>query len=186
MPFLEFALKALELKDLKRTGWIVRKVSEPESVASHSFFLAVLAMLYSEKEGLNEKKCIELALCHDLHESICGDICSREFEHEQEMTNAQKQEIEKNAIQEFTKLIPEENKEKIQGLSLNYLEQSSKEALFVRDLDLIEMCLQALYYKEYNRTQQNLSDFFRKSEKEISTKTGKELFTKIKKRFEET
>jgi putative hydrolase of HD superfamily len=65
MPFLEFALKSLELKDIERTGWLVRKVRKPESVADHSFFLALLCSLYAKEEGIDELKCVRLALAHD-------------------------------------------------------------------------------------------------------------------------
>jgi len=184
MAFLEFAMKVLELKDLKRTGWLVRRVKEPESVAGHSFSLALLSMLYAEEEGLDAGKCVSIALAHDLHESVCGDICSREFEHEQEMTNSEKKETEEKAICEFCGLAPEPLGKLLSGLSLEYLGQSSKEAVFVRDLDLIEMCLQALYYLKKKRVNSDTSDFFRKTGRELKTSTGKRLFALVKKEFE--
>ena len=184
MAFLEFAFKALELKDLKRTGWLVRRVEEPESVAAHSFFLALLSMLYAREEELNAEKCVSLALVHDLHETVCGDICSREFEHEQELSDAEKKETEGKAIAEFAKLVPEAQRQELESLSLEYLNQSSREAVFVRDLDLVEMCLQALYYKKHSRVNAGLGDFFRKTEKELETGTGKRLFALVKKEFE--
>lgn len=184
MGFLEFALKALELKDIERTGWIVRSVESPESIADHSFFLALLCLLYADKEKLNAKKCVSLALVHDLHESICGDICSREFEHEQEMSNAEKKRVEENAILEFLELVPAEQRKKTKSLAIEFLGQSSKEAIFVRDMDLLEMCLQALYYKKKNRAPADLSDFFRKTKRELKTRTGKKLFAEAEKEFE--
>ncbi len=183
MGFLEFSAKCLELKDLKRTGWLVRKVKEPESVAAHSFFVALLCMLYAEEERLNVQDCVSLALAHDLHESISGDICSREFEHQQEVTNAEKKRLERKAILELSEILPKGKAEKIESLGLEYLECSTKNAVFVRDMDLLEMCLQALYYKENKRTSQDLSDFFRKTERELKTSTAKRLFSRIKTSF---
>ena len=183
MGFTEFALKALELKDIERTGWKVRKVSRPESVADHSFFLALLCSLYADQEKLNAQKCIELALAHDLHETVCGDICSREFEHEQELTNREKEECERKAINGFSGLMPERQKQKFKSLALEYTEQRTPEAKFVRDMDLVEMCLQALFYEKNGRIEGDNSDFFRKTERELSTKTGKRLFSEIKAEF---
>ena len=184
MQFLKFAMKALELKDIERTGWKVRKAKKPESVADHSFSLALLCSLYAKQENLNEQKCVELALFHDLHETVCGDICSREFEHEQEISNAEKEECERKAIDSFSGLIPEKQKQKFKSLSLEYIDQKTPEAKFVRDLDLIEMCLQVLFYEKTGRINGDNSDFFRKTEREISTKTGLELFLSVKKAFE--
>ncbi|MEM0360114.1 MAG: HD domain-containing protein [Candidatus Diapherotrites archaeon] len=183
MGFTGFALKCLELKDIERTGWLVRKVKKPESVASHSFFLALLCSLYAKEEGLNELKCVRLALAHDLHETICGDICSREFEHEQEMTNAEKKKTEAKAIKKFSGFVPKSKRKALSCLELEFLELQSKEAVFVKDMDMIEMCLQALYYKKNERVKADMSDFFRKTERELKTSTGKRLFTQIKKEF---
>ncbi len=181
MAFLDFAFKVLELKDLERTGWKLRKVQKPESVAGHSFFLALLCLLYAKEEGLDTSKCVFLALVHDLHECICGDICSREFEHEQEMTNAEKKKVETRALNELLKIAPKEKIKELRAISMDYFNLSSREAQFVRDLDLVEMCLQALYYKKNKRTDQDLSDFFRKTSRELKTKTAKKLFKTIKK-----
>jgi len=181
MAFLEFAFKALELKDLERTGWKVRSVEKPESVADHSFFLALLCLLYAEEEGLPAGKCVEIALVHDLHESICGDICSREFEHEQEISNAEKKKVEIGALEELLKTAPREKAGALRAASMEYFEGKSPEARFVRDMDLVEMCLQALYYKKKGRNMADLGDFFRKTSRELSTKTGKSLFKSLEK-----
>ena len=184
MGFLEFLEKCLELKDLKRTGWLVRKVRDPESVAGHSFLVALLCLLYAEDEGLNAQECVSLALAHDLHESISGDICSREFEYQQEMTNAEKERLEKSAILDLSRISPKSKAKKIKSLELEYLERSTNNAVFVRDMDLLEMCLQALYYKKNKRTSQDLSDFFRKTARELKTTTGKRLFRIVKSQFD--
>ncbi len=181
MAFLEFAFNVLELKDLERTGWKVREVRMPESVADHSFFVALLCLLYAEEEGLNAGRCVSLALAHDLHESICGDICTREFEHEQEVPNAEKKRIEASAMEELLKTAPEGRRGTLRAISMEYFDQKSGEAVFVRDMDMVEMCLQALYYVKKERTTQDLGDFFRKTERDLHTKTGKKLFESIKK-----
>lgn len=62
-----------KLKDLKRSGWIMKKVSAPESVADHSWGVALLAVLLTP-EGLDRHKCLQLAIVHDLQETIVGDI----------------------------------------------------------------------------------------------------------------
>lgn len=61
-----------KMKDLKRSGWIKRQVTNPESDADHSFSVAVLVLLLAPKE-LNLQRCLELALVHDLPEIYSGD-----------------------------------------------------------------------------------------------------------------
>lgn len=91
LPFLH-AIEAL--KHLPRTGWL-RTIQNPETVAAHSFRVAILAMLapvcwspdvsvsvslsvidwpYQENLSLDRGKCIQMALVHDLAESVIGDI----------------------------------------------------------------------------------------------------------------
>ncbi|MCX6801125.1 MAG: HD domain-containing protein [Candidatus Diapherotrites archaeon] len=183
MGFLEFESKVLSLKDVGRTGWKIRKVKKPESVADHCFSVALLCKLFAEDEKLNVEKCVSLALVHDLHESVCGDICSREFEHEQEMTNAEKERTELAALEKLLPIAPENKKALLSRIAKEYFAQKTPEAKFVRDMDLVEVCLQALYYKKNGRTKKDLSDFFRSASRKIKSKTAKALFEKILEEF---
>lgn len=176
MGFLDFALKAMELKDIERTGWLVRKVERPESVGDHTFSLALLCALYAEDEGLDPGKCARLALVHDLHETVCGDICTRESECEQKMSNAEKRKAEEKAIKELLKFAPAGKRQELGRLASEFMEQTTKEAVFVKDLDMVEMCIQVLYYKKHGRVKADMGDFFRRTDKALKTKTGRRLF----------
>ena len=57
-------------KDLKRSGWLARKVSSPESDAEHSFSLAFQALLLTPSY-LDRCRCIELALHAGRHGTLC-------------------------------------------------------------------------------------------------------------------
>jgi putative hydrolase of HD superfamily len=61
------------LKHLLRTGWIDREVISPETVAAHSWRLAVMAWLVADALELDSAKAIKIALVHDLAEAITGD-----------------------------------------------------------------------------------------------------------------
>lgn len=61
------------LKHLPRTGWVDRGVEQPESVAAHSWRLALVAWLMAERLGLDAGRAMRLALVHDLPEAITGD-----------------------------------------------------------------------------------------------------------------
>ena len=89
MENLKFLSEIGKLKDVTRTGWERVKVTNPESVADHSFRLALMAMIYAKNIGLDENKCIKLALVHDIHEIYTKDIPTRPIE-KQSMKNEKK------------------------------------------------------------------------------------------------
>ena len=67
-------LRAIEpLKHLPRTGWLDRDIASPESVAAHSWRLAVLAWAVASEVGLDADRAMAIALLHDLPEAITGD-----------------------------------------------------------------------------------------------------------------
>ena len=77
MNIVKFATIVAKLKGLKRTGWVKNHVPNPESVAEHSFRLAVLAMIIAPKIGADQLKCIKMALIHDIGEAEIGDIVTK-------------------------------------------------------------------------------------------------------------
>ena len=56
------------LKRQKRTGWVLRGVPLPESVADHSYRMAMLAMICSVP-GVDSGRAVQIALVHDLAEA---------------------------------------------------------------------------------------------------------------------
>lgn len=62
-----------DIRNLKRSGWLSCGVSHPESVAEHSFSLA-LSVLLLTPENLNRDKSVAMALLHDLQEIHTGDF----------------------------------------------------------------------------------------------------------------
>ena len=63
----------LGLKDVLRQGWVNAGVEAPESVAAHSWGMAVLALKLCPEE-LNLEHVLKLCLVHDLPEVIVGDL----------------------------------------------------------------------------------------------------------------
>src|SRR5690242_15589080 len=63
------------LKRLPRTGWLHIGVQAPESVADHSYRIALLTLLVAAGEpALDLARALTIALVHDLPEAIAGDI----------------------------------------------------------------------------------------------------------------
>src|SRR4051812_31134562 len=63
-----------KLKRLRRSGWVFKNIHDPESVADHSFAVAILTMVIAPKFKVDQLNAIKMALIHDLGESVIGDI----------------------------------------------------------------------------------------------------------------
>jgi len=181
------------LKDEERSGWLLRGIERPESVADHSWGTALLCLLYGNRAGIGTERAVSLAVVHDAAEAITGDHAAR-FGPDGKVVHAEgKAEREQKAIEE---LFPKGNRttESLQELWKEYELASTPEALFVRDMNLIDMCLQALIYESESRynPEQNqanfprfrrLDEFFATSEARLSTDTGRSLFGELRSRY---
>lgn len=194
MTDIDFLLKALELKDEKRTGWELRNIEDPESVADHSWSTAFLTLVYGMKEeNIDTDHAIKIALVHDLAEAETGDIATRAKDVDQGKSENEKNELEHHFFEKLTDTLGDDN---IRELWKEYEQKKTDEARFVKDMDKVELCLQALKYEikerydseeenenfqEYN----NLDEFFATTKPRINTSTGKQLFQEIRQRYEE-
>ena len=178
MKFLNFFSEIGKLKELKRTGWLVRGIEDAESVSDHSFRLSLLALVYGKQENLDTEKCVELALVHDVHEIYSGDIMWP-------TSNEQKKfDAEKKGIEKLIKLLPEKEGVDVLELWQEYFEKETAEAKLVHDLDKIEMLLQVIEYKKGKKTQESLTEFFVLTKKRLLTEKGLELWKELNKKFE--
>jgi len=191
MKKLELLLTTLELKDEKRTGWELRNIDQPETVAGHSWGVSLLTLIYSEEESIDTDKAVKMSVIHDLAEAEVGDIAKRAVDVAQKISNEKKEKLERHTMKKFS----EELDEDLICLWEEYESRESEEAKFVKDMDLIDLCLTALKYEKeerYNpeednenfKTYDNLDEFFVTTEPRISTETGKQLFKEIRKRYE--
>ena len=73
-PVIDFLYELGLLKRSKRTGWWVAGIKDPETVADHSFRVAVIGYLLAQLEGADAGKTAVMALLHDTQESRTGDI----------------------------------------------------------------------------------------------------------------
>ncbi len=122
----------MKLKQLLRTGWVRSGVESPESVASHSWGMAILAMKLCPG-NLNKTRVIEMCIVHDLPEIIVGDLTPLD-----DQTNKHNDEIKA-----MNKLAPF-----WLDLLLEYEEQRTEESKFVKYLDKLDMAYMARLYEE--------------------------------------
>lgn len=194
MTDIDFLLKALELKDEKRTGWELRNIEDPESVADHSWSAAFLTLVYGMKEeNIDTDRAIKIALVHDIAEAETGDIATRSQDADQDTSEEEKNELEHSFFENLTETLEDDS---IRALWKEYEQKKTDESKFVKDMDKIELCLQALKYElqqrydpeEENENFQeydNLDEFFVTTEPRIGTSIGKQLFQEIRQRYED-
>jgi putative hydrolase of HD superfamily len=188
---IDFLLRAYSLKDQPRTGWVMRNIQGPESVASHSWATAVLCLLFAQDAGVDTFRAVRIALIHDLAEAEIGDIAARANETDRDVSITEKARMEQAAIQS---LLSDADEGELQRLWQEYEDATTSEALFVREMNLIDVCLQALKYEQEGRydpnetndhfTQfRNLDEFFVTTRQKLKTPLGKRLHSEIEAQY---
>ena len=163
--------KVFKLKRIQRSGWVNHDINSPESVADHSYALSILSLSLAGTLNLNREKVLLMTLLHDLGESIIGDIITPQNEPEVKL----KFEAEVKAIKKVLGTL--DSSDELIELWLDFEHGRTKEGLFVKELDKVEMCLQALAYEKEQG--QDLTEFFVHTEKKLTIPELKELFKEI-------
>ncbi|KAI4893890.1 hypothetical protein NFI96_024329 [Prochilodus magdalenae] len=143
-----------------RTGWVYRNVERPESVSDHMYRMAMMALTVQDT-SINRERCMKLALVHDLAECIVGDIAPAD-----NVSKAEKHRREKEAMVRITGLLSEDLRKEMYQLweASEYETQSSSEARLVKELDQLEMILQAHEYEKLEGRPGRLQEFFTSTE----------------------
>ncbi|KAJ8270743.1 hypothetical protein GJAV_G00118730 [Gymnothorax javanicus] len=151
---LKFMKLIGQLKRVPRTGWVYRNVKQPESVSDHMYRMSMMALTITDR-NINRDRCMKLALVHDMAECIVGDIAPAD-----NISKAEKHRREEEAMKHLTGLLQDDLKKEIYELWNEYEQQSSPEARLVKELDQLEMILQAHEYEELEQTPGRLQEFF--------------------------
>jgi putative hydrolases of HD superfamily len=174
MVLLDFFKNSLNLKNISRQGWIDKlSIEQPESVADHSYSMAVMAMVISDLENYDSEKILKMVLLHDLAESKIGDFVPGQISKEE------KEKIENNAFYEIIEKLPVSIKSKYVKIWKEYQSKTSPESQIVHQVDRLEMALQAKMYQKSGSSKEDISSFLETAKSEITHPKLKELFRKI-------
>ncbi|MBN1327023.1 MAG: HD domain-containing protein [Candidatus Cloacimonetes bacterium] len=137
----------MRLKALFRQGWLQRQVDadKVESAADHSFGTAILALLLCP-EHLDRLRVLEIALLHEAGECIIGDLTPAD-----NIDEAEKSRLELQAAEKILSPLPDGDR--LLGLWKEFEFETSAEGRFVRQLDKLEMGLQAEIFSETGNNQ---------------------------------
>ena len=161
---ISFYMKYNQLKNIYRQGWLTVRIGldhkdKCESIADHSFSVALLALTIIEKNNLklDTFKCIKMGIIHELGEVYAGDYTPYD-----NITKQEKHSKEKEAILNVLQTLDKDN---------DYLELweefeklETPEAKFIKNIDQLEFLLQACAYgydaKYFKKSLSNITDHY--------------------------
>jgi len=163
------------LKQLFRKGWLRNISSEKcESVAEHTFGMAMMAWLLADEffPELNREKVLKISLIHDIAEVYAGDTTPYDG-----LTPEEKNAREREALKKIFSGLP--NGYAYIALWEEFENGSSAEARFVKQIDRLEMALQAAVYE--HQQELDLEEFFDSAAQSIHAPVLKDLLDEIRK-----
>jgi len=134
------------LKRLDRTGWVLRGFANgTESVAAHSFGVAVTAMLIADEvlaQGvvIDVEKVLRIALLHDWAEARVGDMPRTATQY---FGSEARKHAETAAFCDLTEPL-DRGDDLYTNLYREYEERNSLEARLVKAADIIDLLVEAL------------------------------------------
>jgi putative hydrolase of HD superfamily len=140
---IDFIVDAGRLKRLPRTGWVDSGVADPESVADHSFRVALIVMILSDAQKLDTLKAVRMALLHDLAEGEMGDLTPTQ----KGTDEAGFRRREDEAMGRLLTKLSADIGAVYSSAWLEFSEGKTTEARLVRDCDKLEMVIQASEYQ---------------------------------------
>ncbi len=184
---LRLAYAAYKLKDEPRAGWVMHGVHLPESVAAHSWGTAYLCLLFATEAGVDVGRALAIAVLHDVAEARTGDFVARLTASDRPVDAVEKARLEREAVEQLLPL----DQPALRELWQAYEDRADAAARFVRDMNLIDMCLEALRYERERRydpsvyvpssgAHRHLDEFFLSAEWRLESDVAKQLYHAIR------
>ncbi len=162
----DFWKLAARLKDEPRRGWLQRlRLQHVESVADHSFGVAMITMFEAERRGYDVEKALKFALIHDLEEAFTGDLTPRD---KKKLATNSVRRWKTSAINRILGGMPTDMRRRYGELWEELWRGNSKESKLVKQLDKLEMAFQASLYWKRGVKRQKLSHFYRSARRGVN------------------
>ncbi|MEX2683791.1 MAG: HD family hydrolase [Candidatus Sigynarchaeota archaeon] len=158
------------VKHLPRKGWVERGLlaGRVESVGSHSFGTALLALLLKETgilpAALPAERLLAVALLHDIVEGVTGDITPAD-----NVAPARKAKMELDAVQQLFGAVPgmaSLQREIEAFISAGNAPEIDPVHAIVHQIDKLDMMIQALQYEKASG--KDMGDFYEAPEQYLS------------------
>ena len=158
-----FYEEVFALKNVIRRGWILRDVEgRLESDAEHTMSMVFLAIYLMQKNDLklDELKVIKMAAFHELCEIDAGDVTP--------VDHIDKKTKYENELRAIERISSEYDMPEIKELWLEFEENKTPEAQFVKKLDKFDAVMQAKIYSEKGLAKPEVYEEFYQNSKKIA------------------
>ncbi|MBF0479513.1 MAG: HD domain-containing protein [Candidatus Omnitrophica bacterium] len=169
---VDFFAEAGLLKKIKRSGWWVAGIKDPETVAEHCFRCAVMGYYMAHLEGVDPYKVLLMTLFNDIHEARINDL------HKMGHYYIDFKEAEKKVFADQIRPLDKKVSREMAGIRGDYDAQQTAEAIVARDADILECLLQAKEYYDCGHPQ--AKKFFRAAPDHLKTVTARQLWDSMK------
>lgn len=168
-------LEAYALKAVDRRGWVRAGVARPESVAAHSWGVATLVLVLCHEDvvegpspnSIDVGRALAYAVVHDLPEAWVGDVTPHDG-----VSPEDKHRREQDAMDALGARIP--RGAALRALWTAYEAQADPEARLVRQLDRLDMALQAVVYADAGAV--GMAEFLRSADAAITDPALRAVF----------
>jgi putative hydrolase of HD superfamily len=152
VPLLQASAK---LKETQRKGWIIAGgIASPESVADHSFRMAILGAYLSDSQGLDAGKVMRMCLIHDIAESEIGDLMPEEKSSEEHH-----RKLEDRVARSLFETLPLKSRRAFLKDWSELVKRKTPESKLVWEIDKVEMGLTMKDYVKSGGDSQKLQRF---------------------------
>jgi putative hydrolase of HD superfamily len=156
-----------QLKRVKRSGWWMTGITDPESVAEHTFRTAILGYLLASLEGADPMKTASICLFHDTPETRTNDL------HRLGKRYIEVKESEKAVLAEQLTRLPEPLAHDVASLVEEYETRETLESRLAHDADALECLIQAREYQVQGYTE--VQDWIDNCRAALKTETARGL-----------
>ena len=163
----KFLYEMGQLKRVKRSGWWIAGVKDPESVAEHSFRTAVIAHILAQLEGADCEKAVSMSLFHDTAEARTNDA------HRIVRRYVDWESVDRKAVEDQSKRLPDSLAKQFTSLFSEFEKAVSLEAQVARDADLLECLVQAREYQALGY--QDVVDWILNAQAALKTESAKKI-----------
>ena len=147
---LKTLIELQRLKALERTGWMLRGIAQgAESVAAHSYGVAVAAMLLADElrargVSVDVERVLRIALLHDWAEARVGDLPRTASEY---FGAEARKRAERAAFGDLVRDAGKAAAAEYNELHEEYEERTSLEARLVKAADVVDLLVQTLAFE---------------------------------------
>jgi putative hydrolase of HD superfamily len=161
-----YIYEAGHLKRSRRQGWWQAGIDDPESIAEHSFRVAVIGYVLAVMEGADPAVTAATCLFHDIIESRVGDIPNVAKHY----TSPERPEV---VSEDQVAGMPADLANHILTLVHDYSGHGSREALLAHDADRLECIVQAREYQ--SQGYQNVGPWITNNARKLQSESARAL-----------